>query len=156
MRMDSPNWKIAAAARLADMYFQFAQTIRTAPVAPDIQRNPDLIDAYNVRRDEVTQPFINSATTGFQLCIQTATREHWFNEWSQLCERNLNVIDRLRFPLADEIRVEPNQVFSRASNARALYQLSTSAEGEEEGGNSNPGAEATDTPAATPAPGARQ
>lgn len=46
-------------------------------------------------------------------------------------------------------------MFSRASNARALYQLSTSAEGEEEGGNSNPGAEATDTPAATPAPGAR-
>jgi 2,4-dienoyl-CoA reductase-like NADH-dependent reductase (Old Yellow Enzyme family) len=63
---------------------------------------------------------------------------------------------RLRFPLADEIRVEPNQVFSRASNARAVYQLTTGTEGEEEGGNSNPGAEATDTPAATPAPGARQ
>lgn len=146
MRWDSPNWKIAAAARLADMYFQFAQTIRTAPVAPDIQRNDELLDAYNVERDNRTQPFINNATTGFQLCIQTATREHWFNEWSQLCERNLNTIDRLRFPLADEIRVEPNQVYSRASNARPIYQLSTSAEGEEEGGG-NPGAEANDSPA---------
>jgi len=157
MRMDSPNWKIAAAARLADMYFQFAQTIRTAPVAPDIQRNADLLDAYNVRRDEVTQPFVNSATTGFQLCIATATREHWFNEWSQLCERNLNVIDRLRFPLADEIRVEPNQIFSRASNARPVYQLASGTEGEEEGGASNPGAETSDTPAVqTPATAPRQ
>lgn len=157
MRMDSPNWKIAAAARLADMYYQFAQTIRTAPVAPDIQRNADLLDAYNVERDNRTQPFINNATTGFQLCIQTATREHWFNEWSQLCERNLNAIDRLRFPLADEIRVEPNQIFSRASNARPIYQLASGAEGEEEGGGGNPGAETSDSPATTtPAQAPRQ
>lgn len=147
-----PNWEIAAFARLADMFHQFARTIREAPVAPDIQRNADLLDAYNVLRDETTQPFIENAKAGFQRCIQRSTAVHWFNEWSQLCERSLNVIDRLNFPLADEVRVEPNLVFSRANNARPVYSLQTSTETEEEG-DSRPDTsdqQTTGTPAARP------
>jgi hypothetical protein len=133
--MHVPNWEIAAYARLADMYYQFARTIREAPVAPDIQRNADLLDAYNVLRDESTQRYVNTAQTGFQECIQRSTTVHWFNEWSELCERELNMIDRLRFPLADELRVEPQLIFSRPSNSRPVYSLG-GAEGEEEGGQS--------------------
>ena len=140
--MHVPNWEIAAFARLADMYYQFAVTIRTSPVPPDVQHNADLLDAWNVLRDERTQPFMNTAGEGFQRCIRTATEVHWFNEWSTLCERELYQIDRLRFPLADEIRVEPNLVFSRATSSRPVYQLQTAAEGEEEpaGGEQTQGA----------------
>lgn len=130
--MHVSNWEIAAVSRLADMYFQFAQTIRNAPIPPDIQRNADLLDAYRLVLDQRTQPFMNTASEGFQRCIRTATQVHWFNEWSQLCERELYEIDRVRFPLADEIRVEPNLVFSRPTNSRPVYQLQTSAEGEDE------------------------
>jgi tetratricopeptide (TPR) repeat protein len=149
IQMHVPNWEIAAAARLADMYYQFAVTIRTSPVPPDVQRNADLLDAWNVLRDERTQPFINTATTGFQACITRATQVHWFNEWSQLAERSLNAIDRGRFPLADEIRVEPNLIFSRPSNARPVYALGGQAEGaDEEGGQqTTSGGDASDTPA---------
>ena len=132
VNMHVPNWEIAAVSRLADMYFQFAQTIRNAPIPPDIQRNADLLDAYRLVLDQRTQPFMNTASEGFQRCIRTATQVHWFNEWSQLCERELYEIDRVRFPLADEIRVEPNLVFSRPTNSRPVYQLQTSAEGEDE------------------------
>jgi hypothetical protein len=69
---------------------------------------------------------------GFQRASGRATQVHWFNEWSQLCERELNEIDRVRFPLADEMRVEPNLVFSRPTNSRPVYQLQTAAEGEDE------------------------
>jgi tetratricopeptide (TPR) repeat protein len=143
VNMHVPNWEIAAVSRLADMYYQFAQTIRNAPIPPDIQRNADLLDAYRLVLDQRTQPFMNTASEGFQRCIRTATQVHWFNEWSQLCERELYEIDRVRFPLADEIRVEPNLVFSRPINSRPVYQLQTASEGEEEPaeqGQASPGA----------------
>jgi len=144
VNMHVPNWEVAAYARLGDMFFQFAQYIRTAPPPPDIARNNDLLDAYNVIRDEQTQRFVNIATTGFQRCIRTSTTVHWFNEWTQLCERELNNIDRARFPVADEVRVEPNLLFSRAANSRPVYSLQTAAEAaEDEGSQGGAAANAT-------------
>jgi len=124
--MHVPNWEIAAAARLADMYYQFAQYIRNAPVPPDIQGNDDLLDAYNQIRDEFTERFITIATGGFQQCLRTATRVQWYNEWSQLCERSLNQINARQFPLADELRLEPTLGFTRAANSPPVYELTTS------------------------------
>jgi uncharacterized membrane protein YgcG len=132
--MHVPQWEIAAAARLADMFFQFAQYIRNADVPPDIHRNADLTDAYNIVRDEFTQQFLNVAKVGFEGCITVSTRVHWFNEWSQLCERSLNQIDRRQYPLADEVRSEPNLVYSRPANGRPVYDLGGEAD-EESGGS---------------------
>ncbi|MBL8601839.1 MAG: tetratricopeptide repeat protein [Myxococcales bacterium] len=153
MAMRVPNWEIAGASRISDMNNQFAITIRNAPIPPDVQRNADLLDAYRLLLDETTQPFINTAVTGFTACIVRATQVHWFNEWSQLCERSLNTIDRQRFPLADEIRIEPTLVFSRPSNARPFYSLAGS--GEEEEGQSSPDTSDSATPAASSAPAQR-
>ncbi|MGZ4807836.1 MAG: tetratricopeptide repeat protein [Thermoanaerobaculia bacterium] len=140
--MHVPNWEIAAAARLADMFFQFAQYIRTADVPPDVRRNPDLLDAWNVMRDERSQQFVDLAKVGFEACIRRSTDVHWFNEWSQLCERELNQIDRRQYPLADELRMDPNLLFSRATNSRAIYQLANVGTDEDEAGGSSgaPGA----------------
>ncbi|MEI8257916.1 MAG: hypothetical protein WCJ30_19745, partial [Deltaproteobacteria bacterium] len=142
INMHVPNWEIAAAARLADMFYQFAQYIRTADVPPDVQSNTDLLDAWNVMRDEQSQRFVDTAKTGFEACIRRSTDVHWFNEWSQLCERELNQIDRRQYPLADELRMDPNLLFSRATNARAVYTLTAAADAEDEGGGSSgsPGA----------------
>jgi hypothetical protein len=151
--MHVPNWEIAAAARLGDMFYAFATYIRTADVPPDVQRNPDLLDAWNVMRDERSQGFVDVAKVGFEGCIRRATEVHWFNEWSQLCERQLNQIDRRQYPLADEIRMDPNLLFSRATNARAVYQLVNATADEDEGGGAGGGgglggnAETTDSPA---------
>ncbi len=143
VNMHVPNWEVAANARLADMFFYFATYIRTAAAPPDVQRNPELLDAYNVMRDEQTQRFVNVATEGFQRCIRTSTTVHWFNEWTQLCERGLNEIDRARFPVADEVRVEPNLIFSRPTDARVVYQLQTAAEAQDEEAQSGSGSSDT-------------
>ncbi len=137
VNMHVPNWEVAANARLADMFYYFATYIRTAPPPPDVARNPELLDAYNVLRDEQTQRFVNIATEGFLRCIRTSTSVHWFNEWTHLCERELNEIDRQRFPVADEVRVEPNLVFSRPTDSRPVYQLQTAAEAADEEGQSS-------------------
>ncbi len=142
INMHVPNWEIAAAARLADMFYQFAQYIRTADVPPDVQSNTDLLDAWNVMRDEQSQRFVDTAKTGFEACIRRSTDVHWFNEWSQLCERELNQIDRRQYPLADELRMDPNLLFSRATNARAVYQIAATADADDEGGGSGGGSAA--------------
>jgi hypothetical protein len=142
VNMHVPNWEVAAYARLADMFYQFAVYIRTSPPPADIQRVPELLDAWNVLKDEQTQPFVDTAIEGYQRCIRTSTNVHWFNDWTSLCERGLNEINRGRFPLADEVRVEPNLVFSRPTNSRAVYSLQTAADvGEEEGQQASPGTE---------------
>ena len=145
VNMHVPNWEVAAYSRLADMFYQFAVYIRTSPAPADIQRVPELLDAWNVLKDEQTQPFVDTATEGYQRCIRTSTTVHWFNEWSRLCERELNNIDRARFPVADEVRVEPNLLFSRAANSRPVYTLQTAAEAaEDEGSQGGAAATATD------------
>jgi hypothetical protein len=98
--------------------------------------------------DERTQPLVDLAKRGYQACIARATQVRWFNEWSSLCERNLNEIDRQNFPLTEEIRTQPNLLFSRASNARVVFTM----QAEDESGES--GAPDTTPPAGgTPAGG---
>ena len=135
VNMHVPNWEVAAYSRLADMFYQFAVYIRTSPPPEDIRRVPELLDAWNVLKDEQTQPFVDTATEGYQRCIRTSTNVHWFNEWTHLCERELNNIDRGRFPVADEVRVEPNLLFSRPNDSRPVYSLQTAAEAAEDEGS---------------------
>jgi tetratricopeptide (TPR) repeat protein len=143
--MHVPNWEIAAAARLADMFYQFARIIRQAPMPPDWQRQGEPYETlraeYGAMIDERTQPLVDLAKRGYQACITRATSVRWFNEWSQLCERNLNEIDRVNFPLTEEIRTQPNLLFSRASNARVVFTM----QAEDESGES--GAPDTQAPA---------
>ena len=153
MRSGVPHWQIAAGARLADMYIRFANIIRETPFPPDWNHPGEpydtLRDQWRLRLDEETQPLVDLAKTGYQQCLQRATRARWFNEWSQLCERNLNEIDRQRYPLTEEIRTQPNLLFSRASNARVVFTM----QAEDDSGEG--GAPETTPPASGAAPNAQ-
>lgn len=145
--MHVPNWEIAAASRLAEMFYRFAKIIREAPMPPEWQRPGEpyetLRATYGAMIDERTQPIIDLAARGFQACLQRSTQVHWFNEYSQACETQLNAIDRLRYPLTDEVRAEPNLVYSRPSNSRVVFTM----QAEDESGEAAP-------PEGTPAGGA--
>ena len=38
------------------------------------------------------------AIEGFAACLTAATQQSWYNEWSRLCERELNQLQPVEFP----------------------------------------------------------
>lgn len=128
-----PQWQIAAAARVGEMYRTIIDDVRSAPVPDEIARDPELEGIYldaleNVLNGSNPGPDgrweteddvrcsegagsascqgapIPRALGAFEFCLTLATRVRWFNQWSAQCEQELNQLDRARFPLAAELR----------------------------------------------------
>ncbi len=102
-----PRWVIASAARLGDMYFQFFEAYYNAPVPDIIKEDPELLDIYNDQRDADALQNKDKAITGFQICLEEAKKNQWFNEWSILCEKSLNKLDPKSYSVSSEIRAVP-------------------------------------------------
>jgi len=47
---------------------------------------------------------------GYDLCLKAATKESWYNEWSTMCEVELNQMKPAEYPLAAEMKPEPGYV----------------------------------------------
>jgi tetratricopeptide (TPR) repeat protein len=109
-----PEWEIAAFHHLAAIYERFGRLIDTAPVAPDLARNPDLIDAYRALygEDSFSHLFLRNAKEGYQRCLQRANMVPWSGTWARRCEESLATLDRWRFPRADEFVPSPDQGLS--------------------------------------------
>ncbi|MBX7191534.1 MAG: tetratricopeptide repeat protein [Sandaracinaceae bacterium] len=128
-----PQWQIAAAARVGEMYRTIIDDVRSAPVPDEIARDPELEGIYldaleNVLNGSNPGPDgrweteddvrcsegagsescqgapIPRALGAFEYCLTLATRVRWFNQWSAQCEQELNQLDRARFALAAELR----------------------------------------------------
>jgi hypothetical protein len=53
------------------------------------------------------------AIDALRICLGKATELSWFNEWSRLCEAELNQINAPQYPLASEMRAEPGYAAAR-------------------------------------------
>lgn len=109
-----PQWEIAAASRIGEMYRSFVDEFRDAPVPKEIERDAELYDAYVGALDQQSEPFQRQAIDKFEFCLITATRVRWFNRWSRQCERELNRLNPRDYPVAAEIRARPNREFRTA------------------------------------------
>jgi hypothetical protein len=49
------------------------------------------------------------ALEGFRACLEAATQQSWFNNWSRACERELNQLRPVEFPIASEVK--PDAVY---------------------------------------------
>jgi tetratricopeptide (TPR) repeat protein len=131
--LEIPQWQIAAAARVGEMYRRIIDDVRSAPVPDEIANDDELEGIYLDQLEAV----LNGSNPGpdgrwetvddircidgsdapscrgaplpmalgaFEFCLTLATRVRWFNEWSQQCEEELNNLDRARYPLAAELR----------------------------------------------------
>ncbi|MCG5051688.1 MAG: tetratricopeptide repeat protein [Myxococcales bacterium] len=104
------HWTIAAAARVGQVWQNFADQLYTA----EIPKNLKEVDEYGNRPREIycdalvdqAEPVEAKAVTGFQVCLTGATRESWFNDWSRLCEVELNQMQPSEYPLASEAKPE--------------------------------------------------
>ena len=102
--LTSPPWLIAAAARIGEMYISIIDAVQRAPIPEEIENDPELFDIYVGAFDEPLEPVRRQAIEKFEFCLTTATNVRWFNEYSRICETELNRLDPRRYPVADELR----------------------------------------------------
>ncbi len=126
--LEVPTWEIAAAARIGEMYRSFVDEFRDAPIPQEIENDPELFDIYVGALDERSQPFVEQAKDAFEFCLIRATQVRWFNEFSRQCEQELNRLDPAQYPLAAELRGEPNFANSTAGRPRPVFELQTAEE----------------------------
>ena len=69
------------------------------------------------------EPLESKAVTGFQVCLRGATEQSWFNEWSNLCEVELNQMQPSDYPLAAEVRPESGYMSTVMSPAGVVTEL---------------------------------
>jgi hypothetical protein len=56
------------------------------------------------------EPIEAKAVNAYGICLKAATQESWFNEWSNLCEVELNQMQPSEYPLAVEAKPDPGFV----------------------------------------------
>ena len=110
IEMKSAPWQIAAASRTGEMYRSFVDEFRDAPIPREIEKDPGLFDIYVGALDDVSEPLQRQAIDKFEFCLKTATQVRWFNKWSRSCEQELNALNPTKYPVAAELRGEPNYV----------------------------------------------
>ncbi len=130
--LQQPHWAIAAAARIGEMFQDFAAQLNNAPVPTPPPPPPGMkadewrdtfTNAYCQQFETYIIAFEDKAIDALDRCLSTSTRLSWFNEWSQSCEAQLNQIRPREYPLATEIRAQPGYVGLRAERMPALTQV---------------------------------
>ncbi|HJZ87373.1 MAG TPA: tetratricopeptide repeat protein [Polyangia bacterium] len=124
------NWSIAASARIGQLYQNFADGLFTAPIPSpsdlvsklekagykkdDIQEAVDTFrDKYCDTLQDQADPLEAKAIEGLGKCLEKSTELSWYNEWSGLCEQELNQIKPNEYPMAAELRAEPGYAATR-------------------------------------------
>lgn len=132
-----PQWEIAAAARIGEMYRSFMDQIRGAPIPEEIENDDELYGIYVDALENAARPLQQQAMDKFEFCLTTATRVRWFNNFSSQCEQELNQLDRARYPMAAELRGEANYVQNQLARPGAVDLQSAQDQLEGVGGGDN-------------------
>jgi tetratricopeptide (TPR) repeat protein len=135
IKMRVAHWAIAAAARVGQLYQNFADALYTAPVPkppipPSLTRKEDqedfvaaFTDSYCDALEDKAAPLDKKAEEGLAICLSKSTELSWYNEWSKLCEAELNQIKPAEYPLASEIRAEPGYVSFKPDRADLIMDI---------------------------------
>ncbi len=121
------HWTVAGAARIGQVWANFVDQLYTAEIPKDLKEQ----DEWGNRPREIfcdalvdkAEPIESKAVGAYDLCLKAATKESWFNEWSALCETELNQIQPSEYPLAAEAKPEPGYVSTLMSPAQVIPEL---------------------------------
>jgi tetratricopeptide (TPR) repeat protein len=128
--MKQAQWTIASSARIGQLYADFVGQLYTAEIPKDLK----VQDEWGNRPQEIfcdalvdkAEPVEAKAVEGFEKCLKAATDYSWFNEWSRLCERELNQMKPTEYPLSSEVKPEAGYVSTTMSPADVVPELSDS------------------------------
>ena len=121
------HWTIAGSARIGQVFADFVNQLYTAEIPKDLK----VQDEWGNRPREIfcdalvdkAEPIEFKAVTGYDLCLAAATKESWFNEWSTMCEVELNQMKPAEYPLAAEAKPEPGYVSTPVTPAAVISEL---------------------------------
>jgi len=121
------HWTIAASARIGQVFADFVNQLYTAEIPKDLKEQ----DEWGNRPREIfcdalvdkAEPIESKAVTGYELCLKAATKESWFNEWSTMCEVELNQMQPSEYPLAAEAKPEPGYVSTPITPGALISEL---------------------------------
>jgi TolA-binding protein len=113
-KLRQAQWTIAAAARVGQLHQDFAGQLYTAEIPKDLPETDQWgnhpRDLYCEQLEDQAGKVEAKALEGFRACMNAATQQSWYNNWSRLCERELNQLEPVEFPLASEIKPEGGYV----------------------------------------------
>ncbi|MFH1131031.1 MAG: hypothetical protein V1754_06830, partial [Pseudomonadota bacterium] len=135
IKLRDAHWAIAASARIGQLFQNFADALYTAPVpkasVPKGLTTRDqkeeyimaFTDAYCDTLENKAAPLEDKAVQGLDTCLKKSTEYSWYNDWSLLCEKELNQINPKDYPIASEIRPTPGYVVMRAGRASVIDNI---------------------------------
>ena len=97
----SPAWVLAAAARSASVQQNFSDQLYRAEV-PQSFKTQEQVWAYCDALADFAQPLQEQALNAFTYCIERSTEFQYFNEFSRLCEDEMQQRDADRYPATNE------------------------------------------------------
>lgn len=98
----SPYWVLAAAARSASVTQNFADQLYRADVPSDF-KTQDQVWAYCDQLADYAQPLQDMALGAYTYCIQRSTEFQFFNQFSRLCEEEMQQRDADKYPATNEL-----------------------------------------------------
>ena len=119
-----PGWSIAAYTRLGQLLHEFYDAVINAPVPADMTYEQE--ETYRAMLHEASINIRDAAILNYQYALEIARVAGWFNEYSELAEQNLAVLDS-SFRAGNELRSEP----THEPDTYFMTGFVTSLEGEE-------------------------
>jgi hypothetical protein len=86
---DVPEWEVASAARIGELYQTLAEAFESVPIDPSIQADQDLADIYRDALDQAARPYRESAIKAYEHGSAVAKQYKISSRWSRDCEAAL-------------------------------------------------------------------
>lgn len=115
-RRGDPHWSIAAVARTGMVFHNFADLLLNASI-PKFLRGFAAKDAYRAQMEKFANPLLAKAQVRYKICLKLSNDLRWFNEWSRLCELEINRLEPDKYPLANERRARPGYLSTTIDKA---------------------------------------
>jgi tetratricopeptide (TPR) repeat protein len=126
------HWTIAASARIGQVWADFMDQLYTAQIPSHLKEQ----DEWGNRPREMYcdalmdkgEPLEAKAVQGYDLCLKAATTQSWFNEWSTMCEVELNQMRPTDYPLSAEQKPEAGYMSTLMTPAPLSTELPPAAQ----------------------------
>lgn len=98
----SPYWVLASAARSASVTQNFADQLYRADVPQDF-KTQEQVWGYCDQLADYAQPLQEMALGAYTYCIERSTEFQFFNQFSRLCEEEMQQRDADKYPATNEL-----------------------------------------------------